>query len=162
MGEVRSIRLGDWQAPDGSIKTGQNIYEAQFDRPALSDGETGLLLFNALGTHQTVTLNGKIIYGDAPPEQARTEILVGAATLRDKGNVLRIEATRYEDWGKRDSLQQLWPATLAIMKPAPPWRRSTFNGVAQVIVQSESQPGTIVLEATAAGLVSAAIQITAR
>ncbi|MEO6004297.1 MAG: beta-galactosidase GalA [Opitutus sp.] len=159
VGKMRTIQLGDWNAPDGSVKTGQNVFEAQFDRPDVAEGESAELLLNALGTHQTVTLNGQTLYRDATPEQARTQIVVAAGTLQEKANVVRIEATRYEDWGKRDSLKQLWPATLAITSPSPLWSRSTFNGLAQVIVQSEDQPGTITLEAASVGLSSATLRI---
>ena len=34
----------------------------------------------------------------------------------------------------------------------PAWKRSVFNGLAQVIVQSTGQPGEITLTATSSGL----------
>lgn len=160
-GEVRGIPLGEWEAPDGSIKTGQNIYEAKFDRPELAPGETATLLLNALGTNQTAMLNGQPLHENAAPAQARMELPLDLSTLRETGNVLRIEATRYEDWGTRDSLKQLWPATLRVVAPAPAWQRSTFNGLAQVIVQSTGEPGAITVEATSDDLASATIELKA-
>ncbi|ACB74280.1 beta-galactosidase GalA [Opitutus terrae] len=159
---VRGINLGEWNAPDGSVKTGQNVFEATFDRPALGAGETMTLLLNALGTNQTATLNGEPLVRDAAPAQAKIELPLAADTLRPTGNVLRIEATRYEDWGTRDSLKQLWPATLRIVTPAPAWQRSTFNGLAQVIVQTTGEPGAIELVATSDGLKSASVELTSR
>ena len=41
------------------------------------------------------------------------------------------------------------------------WRRQVFNGLAQVIVQSTNQPGSIVLTASSSGLTSTNITITA-
>ncbi|HYP17951.1 MAG TPA: beta-galactosidase GalA [Opitutus sp.] len=162
VGRVREIRLGEWNAPDGSVKTGQNIYEATFDRPTLAAGETATLLLNALGTNQTLTLNGKVLQQNVAPAEARTALAIDPSTLRETGNVLRIEATRYEDWGTRDSLKQLWPATLRIDSPAPVWQRRTFHGLAQVIVQSTGEPGTITLEAKSEGLKSALLTVEAR
>jgi beta-galactosidase len=54
------------------------------------------------------------------------------------------------------------PATIAIVQPAPPVYRSTFNGLAQVIVQSTGAPGDIALEATGAGVSRARLVVTAK
>lgn len=157
--QIRTIKLGEWTAPDGSVKTGQNLFEATFDRPALAEGETATLLLNALGTNQTATLNGVPLYQNAAPTESRTQLTLDVSTLRDTGNTLRIEATRYEDWGTRDTLKQLHPATLRIDTPAPSWHRTTFNGLAQIIVEATSEPGTLTLEAESAGLTSAKIEL---
>jgi beta-galactosidase len=45
--------------------------------------------------------------------------------------------------------------------PAPIWRRSLFNGLGQVIVQSTGQPGEITLNAQAAGLTAAGLSLSA-
>ncbi len=157
--QIRTVKLGEWSAPDGSIKTGQNIFEAIFDRPELAPGETVTLLLIALGTNQTATLNGVPLYQNAAPADSRVQLALDVSTLRETGNVLRLEATRYEDWGTRDTLKQLHPATLRIDSPAPQWKRSTFNGLAQIILQSTGEPGAITLEATSEKLTPAQIEI---
>jgi beta-galactosidase len=43
--------------------------------------------------------------------------------------------------------------------PPPQWRRSVFNGLAQLIVQSSKQPGQLKLTATSAGLNSASVTL---
>ena len=159
---VRTVNLGSWEAPDGSVKTGQNVFEATFDAPALADGETVTLLLNALGTNQTATLNGQALHQNAAPEQARSSLALDVSKLRPTGNVLRIEAKRYEDWGMRDSLKQVWPAMLRIDTPTPAWKRTTFNGLAQVIVQSTGEPGEIVVEAKSEGLKPAKLTLKAK
>ena len=156
---IRTVKLGEWTAPDGSVKTGQNIFEAIFDRPELVPGETVTLLLNALGTNQTATLNDVPLYQNAAPADSRVQLALDVSTLRETGNVLRLEATRYEDWGTRDTLKQLHPATLRIDAPAPQWKRSTFNGLAQIILQSTGEPGAITLEATSEKLTPAQIEI---
>jgi beta-galactosidase len=45
--------------------------------------------------------------------------------------------------------------------PAPIWRRSLFNGLAQIIVQSTGQPGEITLTAKATGLTEASVSLSA-
>jgi beta-galactosidase len=47
-------------------------------------------------------------------------------------------------------------------KPVQPqWKRSVFNGLAQIIVQGGKEPGTLVLTARADGLSSTAVNISA-
>lgn len=53
-------------------------------------------------------------------------------------------------------------AMLRIITPASPWKRDAFNGLAQVLVQSEQTPGPITLTATSAGLTSAVITLEAQ
>ena len=53
-------------------------------------------------------------------------------------------------------------AALRIVTPASPWKRNAFNGLAQVIVQSEQKPGAITLTATSAGLSGAVLTIDAQ
>jgi beta-galactosidase len=46
--------------------------------------------------------------------------------------------------------------------PPPQWRRSAFNGLAQLIVQSTKQPGEIKLRAAADGLRPATVTLEAK
>ena len=74
---------------------------------------------------------------------------------------MRIEASRFEGWQQREGLRQFHPASLRIATAAQAWRRSTFNGLAQVIVQSTGEPGTIVLKATGEGMAPGSLVLTA-
>jgi beta-galactosidase len=158
---VRAHPIGAWRAPDAAPNPNPVTFEATFDRPAGGDASFELLL-NALGKKQTVWLNGRALYTDAAPQQARTTIVVEAEHLRPTGNVIRFHAERYDDWGQRETLSQLQPAAFRIVTPPGEWRRSTFNGLAQIIVQSSGQPGEITLQATSPGLTSAELQVRAR
>jgi beta-galactosidase len=51
-----------------------------------------------------------------------------------------------------DVLQKLEP---------PAWQRSVFNGLAQIIVQADKEPGTLILTARSPGLEPATLNITA-
>ena len=51
------------------------------------------------------------------------------------------------------------PGIIQIVTPEPVWKRSVFNGLAQVIVQSTRESGTIVLKATGDELNTGKIQI---
>jgi beta-galactosidase len=51
---------------------------------------------------------------------------------------------------------------MILQEPVPPaWQRSVFNGLAQVIVQADQQPGTLTLTARSPGLEPATLNITA-
>ena len=49
--------------------------------------------------------------------------------------------------------------TNAPVMPPSPWLCSVFNGLAQVIVQSTKEPGTLMLTATGKGLKPAAVPV---
>jgi beta-galactosidase len=51
---------------------------------------------------------------------------------------------------------------IRISTPALPWRRSLFNGLAQVIVQSTNKTGTIALTASVDGQKSSTITIESK
>lgn len=53
------------------------------------------------------------------------------------------------------------PALVLTSTASPAWQRSLFNGLAQIIVQTRREPGTIVLTAQAEGLKPTTIQLTA-
>jgi beta-galactosidase len=161
---ARAQPLGGWQAPEGAITEGELSFEARFDRPEVGEGDQVTLLLAALGPRTTVTLNGRTLLDQAAPEQVRaTELPIERDTLQPTGNVIRVVAPeRFSEWSARDALQQIHPAQLRIETPAAPWRRSTFNGLAQVIVQSTRTGGTILLEAESEALKPATLKIETR
>src|ERR1051326_7394597 len=119
------------------------IFEANFDLPEAKENQVVALLLNALGPKQTVTLNGKELYRDASPEKSRTILRLDPSLFRARGNVIRFESSRFESWRDREALQFFAPATLRITTPAGAWHRSTFNGLAQLIVQGQNKPGPL-------------------
>lgn len=159
---VRSVTLGEWQPPDPSAPQTAVTFEARFDRPSAGSDDQLTLLLTALGSSQSVYLNGHALYSAADPARARAAIRLDPAKLRASDNHLRIEAKPFEDRDQRESLPQLTPATLAITTPAGQWQRRAFNGLAQVIVQSTGKPGAITLKGIATGLTVGSSSVTAR
>ncbi|HEX2101348.1 MAG TPA: DUF4982 domain-containing protein, partial [Candidatus Synoicihabitans sp.] len=163
VGSVRAEKLGSWQAPDAAVREGAIAFEATFARPTLAANETAELLLNALGPRNTVTLNGKILQRDASPAVLRALITLDFATLQPTGNVIRIEAReRFAEWSMRESLQQINPAMFRIHRPAATWQRSTFNGLAQVIVQTTKNSGVVTLEVQSPGLAAGTLELESR
>lgn len=158
---VRTEALGTWTAPDPAITEGEIVFEAQFGAPQLNAGESSSLLLNPLGPIQSVFLNGKALYIAASPANARIEVPLRQKLLAS-GNVLRVEAaSRFAEWRRREGLRQYRPAVIKIAKPAERWHRSTFNGLAQIIVQSTGTAGRIVLTASAEGVAPATLVVQA-
>lgn len=153
--------IGTWVAPDPAPNPDRVFFAATFDRPAVTTPTVDLVL-NALGKKQTVRLNGEALYTDAPPERSRTIVSLDLGKLKPTDNELRIDAEKFDDWGKRETLRQFHPAAFRVVQPAPIWRRTTFNGLAQVIVQSNGQSGSAVLTATAPGLSCATARLECR
>src|SRR5690606_20092222 len=96
------------------------------------------------------------------PEALRAPLPLERLALRASGNVLRIHAPkRWSEWSQRGDLQQIHPAVLRIVRAAPEWSRSTFHGLAQVIVQTTGAPGTLTLHAESPGLRATELQLRA-
>ncbi len=159
---IRTKELGTWKAPDPAITKGEIEFEARFDSPQFATGESISLLVNPLGPKQSVFLNGKAVYVGADPAKARIEVPLLRQNLLASGNILRIEApSRFAEWHKREVLRQVHPAVIRFARPPERWHRSTFNGLAQLIVQSTGEPGPIRLTATTPGLSRAELTVVA-
>ncbi len=156
---VRNLALGDWHAPDAGAEPAPITFVARFDKPTLGASDTVSLLLNALGSKQSAFLNGRALYREQTPDQARASIELKPSDLKAHGNELRIEAEAYNEWGQRNKLHDLQPAVLHLVTPAPPYSRSVFNGLAQVIVQSSATAGVIKLHASAEGLSPQVLEI---
>ena len=68
-------------------------------------------------------------------------------------------AVALANWGAAAGLNQGVELRLADLPPAPAWSRSTFNGLAQIIVRATKQPGAIELTARAAGLAATVLPL---
>ncbi len=156
---TRTVPLGTWKPPDPAITEGPLVFEAHFDAPK-KRGSSARLLLNPLGPLQSVILNGRTLLTAATPEALQREFDIEELQLRDRNNMLSIRSdARFHDWSERERAGQRPPAALVFRKPAPAVRRSTFNGLAQVIIQSDEEPGEISLEASCSGITSSKLTI---
>ena len=101
--------------------------------------------------NQAIYVNGRLIAQNIKREAPGQEYKLDHAILRPGENIYAIigpplvKRHRWEDLNTD-------PGIIRVHTPPPAWRRSVFNGLAQVIVQSTQQPGEIILTATAPGL----------
>jgi beta-galactosidase len=152
--------LGNWRAP---LPKASEVYDlaAVFVLDALSTDSELQLYLPALGARTTLWVNGH--------EQARDidTSMVGPALRLDRGqlvtgtNRVQLVVTPFAD-GRNHIPDLTELGSVQIRTPAPPWRRSAFGGLAQVILQAGAPPGTITLTATAQGLASGKLVLEVR
>ena len=112
------------------------------------------LRFGKIDGDGRVFVNGKRI---GPGGDARAASVYDVKALLQPGpNTVAVGVANY---GPSAGLNQGVELRLYDELPAPAWSRSTFNGLAQIIVQTTKQPGTLTLTARAAGLVPATLPV---
>lgn len=119
----------------------------------LADGSIGLLIVN-LGSDST---------RDVDRAAASLRITIDTALLLEGKNVLAVVARRSAENQRRSGRRIVGnPAVVQVFGPTSDYKRSLFNGLAQVIVQSTTQPGEIVLTASSLELVPYRLVIETR
>ncbi|MFT3781591.1 MAG: beta-galactosidase GalA [Nibricoccus sp.] len=149
--ELKSLHeLGDWKA---ALPKSDELYEltAEFVFDGAVDTALLDLFLPALGSKTTVYLNGREMMSGADTSAEGPALRLDPAMLAHGKNQLRLLVTPFDGGGRRlPQLARL--GCLRITVPPPVVQRSLFNGFAQVVVQSSTQTGEIVLTAESVGL----------
>lgn len=106
------------------------------------------------GTVSVETADGQAIAGRLPRDSSGHELNLRRELLRPGRNVVAVVATvgqRGTERGGRNR-PEAGRGILRIVTPTADWKRSVFNGLAQVIVQSTQQSGEITLKASSPDL----------
>ena len=139
-----------------------SLFRGTFNLDETSRGSKVSLFLRGVGSTQSIYVNGNLLANHLAFEPAGYEYLLDGKELLPGRNVVTIVATRLSDAQKRAQLFQ-WnvagPAAVQVIVPSSPWKRSVFHGLAQVIVQSTLQGGSIELTATSAALSPALVRI---
>ena len=146
-------RLGNWLAP--RPKPGE-LYEltGTFNPGSVPAGATLELFLPSFGAKTTVWLNGRELAREVDTSAAGPSFRLDSAQLVAGVNRVQLLVTPFDD--KRNHIPELTRVgAVRVTPPAPPARRSLFNGLAQVIVQTTRQAGVLRLTAKAAGLAPA-------
>ena len=151
---LRSLRSDDWRAYVDTLL----VIRGTFRLDDLTN-ETEVNLFTkSIVENQSIYVNGHLlgsnIKRDAPNQAFRLD-----------HKILKPGRNEYAVVGQRFRKTYQWdepntdPGLVQAISPSAQWKRSVFNGLAQVIVQSTKQPGDIILKASAEGLQQAEIKI---
>ncbi len=134
------------------------VIRGKFTIDALND-ETEITLYpKSLGEEQAIYINGNLILKEFKRDQASPEIKLEHSILHQGENEYVIVGLPLLKKYRWDNLNTD-PGIIKVLLPAGKWTRSTFNGLAQVIIQSTQKPGEIMLKASSPGLNSAVIKL---
>ena len=152
-----------WQTTDVRRASGplglneRGIFRATFTVTAADLAAHAIeLWFGKIDGGGHVFVNGKRI---APTGDSRAPSVYDVKALLQPGP--NTVAVALANWGAAAGLNQGVELRLVDQPPAPAWSRSTFNGLAQIIVRTTKQPGSLALRARAAGLAAATLSIPA-
>ena len=146
----------EWKSPWEMRSEIQNskatIYSGEFEMPeAISEAQINFF-YNCIGDLQTIYINGVAISGELDKDKnERYTFKLDTGKLYSGKNKITIFATPY-------TVKHSWdtpntdPGAIQVIIPAQSYKRSLFNGYAQVIVQMEKDPGTVKLTAKSEGL----------
>jgi len=135
-------------------------HQGTFQLPANFANARVTFFYNSIGQEQHLYINGQEIAKDLKYSAEGNVFLLTPALLKPGQNTLEIVATpltKEHDW----DVVNTNPGTIQVFTPATPWKRKTFNGLAQVLLQTTKEPGTITLTATSKGLKTATLKLKA-
>jgi beta-galactosidase len=98
-----------------------------------------------------VDVNVTIVGANVKETGSNTGFVIDKSVLRSGKNVIAIIAAPLLKKNRWDNVNTR-PGLFQIITPAQTWKRKLFNGLAQVIVQSTGEPGTIILSAVSGSL----------
>jgi len=154
-----------WQATDVGGETGpiglreRAIFRTRFTVAAKDlDAPVVELWFGRIAGGISVYVNGQRV-GDTADPRAPSVYDV-KALLHPGENAVAVAVANYGP--EPAGLSKGAALRLQDSPPAVHWRRSVFNGLAQIIVQSSGEPGSLVLTARSEGLDPASLAIQAR
>jgi beta-galactosidase len=148
----------DVNSQEGPLNPGETaVYRAEFDAtPAMLASHNVTLNFGMIDDEGWVYVNGHKV-GESHDWTAPASFSVGQF-LHEGVNSIAVSVQNHEGAGGVNRGVSL----MILQEPVPPaWQRSVFNGLAQVIVQADQQPGTLTLTARSPGLEPATLNITA-
>ncbi|RYY14477.1 MAG: glycoside hydrolase family 2 protein, partial [Cytophagaceae bacterium] len=136
------------------------VTRGSFELPPTLAGSRVTLFYQPIGREQVIYVNGHAL----TPQHLTAEQSPAAGFTLDAGllkpgkNSIVFVATpllKKQPWDVPNTL----PGTIQVRTPAAAWKRKTFNGLAQVLVQSTQEAGEITLTAHAPGLKASVLKI---
>ncbi len=148
---------GDWRDYKDSII----VLRGTIDLPEFND-ETEVNLFTkSIVENQTIYINGHKIASDIERDDPDQSYRLTHDILKQGRNVYAVTGKRFRKTHQYDEPNRD-PGLLQLIYPAEQWRRKVFNGLAQVIIQSDKDAGSIQLSASSKGIKKATIGVESR
>jgi beta-galactosidase len=149
-----SVKHKDWKVYKDTLIVVRGVFEL----PSFIDQTVINLYTKSIVEQQSIYVNGKLLRATIKRGDTTQAFVLDHSILKPGKN-------EYVVTGKRFKLQASWeepntdPGLVQVITPGAQWKRKAFNGLAQVIVQSDKQTGEIQLTATSPGLKPAVIKI---
>ncbi len=132
-----------------------------FQLPVIND-DIKITLFNkSICDNQSIYVNGHLVAADINRNDPNQEFKLNKSILRPGKNIYTAVGTPFVVRRRWEQLNAD-PGVVQIFISAGQWKRKVFNGLAQIIVQSQQQPGEMILTAESPGLKSSAVKIRTR
>jgi beta-galactosidase len=140
------------------------VYRGSFNLPQTLNASKLTLAWRSLEQDESIYLNGKIVAQKIERNGPIREFALSSDLLRPGRNVIAVltkpapnaQGNRGDTPASKGD-----PGLIKVTTPPDGWKRSLFNGLAQIIVQSTGQSGEIVLTARANGVNDGVLNISA-
>jgi beta-galactosidase len=151
---LKSQRSYDWRVYTDSLLVIRGTFE-------ISDitNETEINLFTkSIVENQSIYVNGNLIASNIKRDDLNQSFRIDHKIINSGKNVYAVVGQRFKKKYQWDE-PNTDPGLVQTISPSLQWKRSLFNGLAQVIVQSTKEPGKVTLKAAADGLKTGVIEI---
>jgi beta-galactosidase len=134
------------------------VVRGNFELPIVKENMTVNLFTKSIVENQNIYVNGNLIAENIKRNDLNQSFQLNHSILKSGKNT-------YVVTGKRFRMRNQWdepntdPGLVQIVEPAQSWKRKTFNGLAQVLVQCTNEPGEIILKAKSDDIIGAEIKI---
>jgi beta-galactosidase len=143
----------------------QEIYRGSLEAPTLAANAKLTFMLRSLGDEDTIYVNGTIVARSLKWNRIGHEVEVDQSVLHPGKNVIAILTANTSNEGQQRASRAILQSGIGSMRvvlPAREWKRSAFNGLAEVILQSTQVPGEISLTASSADMKTAEVKIKSR
>jgi len=134
------------------------IVRGSFQLPTLRDDIKVTLFTKSICENQSIYVNGELIATDIRRNAPNQEFILDHRLLKSGKNVYAVVGVPFVKTHRWEELN-VDPGVVQVKIPAETWKRKVFNGLAQIIVEADREPGAISLTAKSPGLKSATIEI---
>jgi len=145
-----SVEPSDWKEYKDTIL----VMRGEFILEDLDDESKISLFSKSILDDQSLYVNGKLICSNIQKNDTTQSFVLDHSILKKGKNEYAVVGQKIKKQNEWDSPNRD-PGLIQIIYPVKRWSRNSFNGLAQLIVQSTKTKGTITVKASAQGLLSA-------
>lgn len=150
----QSNRSEDWTVYKDTLIA----LRASFDLNNLNSKTTVNLFSKSIVENQTIYVNGHLVASNLDRNNRNQSFKLDQSILKEGTNEYVVVGQRFRKRSQWDE-PNTDPGLIQVITQAEPWKRTVFNGLAQVIIQTTGNPGDIKLTAKSEGLQPAVLVI---